>query len=111
MHLYTWVKMSCKACGKSVTVAKERRVLQGGVYNALMEVVGQDEEYYARLHCVLSTGDTYICTKCHSVLNKYRNIMDELATIRRHVKGAMPNLAGTTVRYKHCKLSINDGNM
>ena len=94
-----------------MTVAKERRVLQGGVYNALMEVVGQDEEYYARLHCVLSTGDTYICTKCHSVLNKYRNIMDELATIRRHMKGAMPNLAGTTVRYKHCKLSINDGNM
>ena len=56
-----------------MTTAKERRVLQGGVYNALMEVVGPDEGCYTRLHCVLSTGDTYICTKCHSVLNKYRN--------------------------------------
>ena len=72
--------------------AKERRVLQGKSYSALIEIGGGEaaEHVTAFLHSYLSSAvATYVCKQCHTVLSKYGSIMDEMSLIRRHVKGAI----------------------
>ena len=92
---------ACRTCGKSVEDSKERRILQGKVYNALVDVL-RCEGQNSSLHCFLTSAvQTYVCKRCYSTLSKYSNIMDELATMRKHLKDAMrrckPTPAGITV--------------
>ena len=92
--------MACKTCGGAVAEQKERRVLQGTLYSALVDVVGC-KELISDLHRFLaSSGQTYICKVFYSTLNKYSGIMDAISTIRENVREAVKGYAtpaGATV--------------
>ena len=90
--------MACKACGKAVERAKERRVLQGKAYSALVEVVLGDGSTQridaASFHCFLSS-ESYVCKPCYSVLRKFGDIMDAVSEIGKFAQAKVPIEATT----------------
>ena len=95
-------KTRCKACGKLVDNAKERRILSGKVYSVLFEVAFESVPpplTSAELHSFLSAGKTYVCKPCHATLLKYSSIKEDIGAIKHCMQKELQSITRTQVSF------------
>ena len=80
----------CKACGKVLRNARERRLLSEKPYRILFELVKEiangQPPAASTTHRILGSNSSYVCIPCFSTLTKFGAISEQLGIIKAFLK-------------------------